>query len=332
MVRFDPRYFSMRSVCPVCGNAEDELLYCAPMAEPPVRDWIDSHFRNQGVIDWTILAGTDYALARCTACALIFQKAAPGATTLEALYTGMISDSFLATFENGLLTIDAFQKIAGELALLFRATGKHPAEIRLLDYGSGYGRWGRVARAMGATVYATEIGDGKMRALADLGIRTIDDAEVDALRFDVVHTEQVFEHLVSPRETFVRLAGRTDGVLKISVPRYEPIAALLKTDGITRRSAFGDMLDGAVLRKKDAQFGAVQPLEHLNMFSPKSVALLAEAGHMQITGTVRRRATTLDLSSAKDAARSTLQIAKAVAREVVTRNTGYYLFRPKRVD
>jgi len=328
----NPAYFSMRSACPVCDGIDQDLLYAAPMTTPPVRDWIESHFRRQGIVDWTMLSGTDYTLVRCRACALIYQQAAPNAAMLETLYTRMISDSFLATFENGLLTIDAFQKIAGELALLFRATGKHPSDIRFLDYGSGYGRWGRVARALGASVFATEIGDDKLRAMADLGIRTIDDAEIDTMRFDIVHTEQVFEHLVTPRETFIRLAARTDGLLKISVPRYEPVAALLKTKGMTRRSAFGDMLDGAPPRKEDAQYGALLPLEHLNMFSPKSMAVLAEAGRMRITSTVRRRSTTLDFSGATGLARSAVQVAKAFAREVSGANSGYYLFQPLRGD
>jgi 2-polyprenyl-3-methyl-5-hydroxy-6-metoxy-1,4-benzoquinol methylase len=330
MTRYNPAYFSARTACPVCDASDQDLLYAAPMTDTPVREWIESHFRRQGTVDWDMLAGTDYALARCGGCALIYQQAAPNATMLEELYTRMISDTFLATFENGLLTVDAFQKIAGELALLFKATGKHPADIRFLDYGSGYGRWGRVARALGASVYATEIGDDKLRAMAGLGIRTIEDAEIDAMRFDIVHTEQVFEHLVTPRETFVRLAASTDGILKVSVPRYEPVAALLKSKGVTHRSAFGDMVEGARSRKEDAQFGALMPLEHLNMFSPKSMTMLAQAGGMRITGTARRRATTLDLSGAKGVARSAVQVAKAFARELPISNTGYYLFQPVR--
>ncbi len=41
----------------------------------------------------------------------------------------------------------------------------------MLDYGMGYGRLARVARAFGATVFATEIGEDKHRLAATLGVQ-----------------------------------------------------------------------------------------------------------------------------------------------------------------
>ena len=239
----DAAYFVARDACPVCGSAESRILYAAPYTRDPVRGFVDSHYRHQGHVDWRYLEGTDFVLSSCGACDLIWQRHAPNDVLMDNIYNVMIDPSGLYRLAMNYLTVDSFESVAGELSLLFRLVDKHPTAIRFLDYGFGYGRWARVALALGATVFATEISPDKIAYAHAMGIVIVTDDDLKSERFDIIHTEQVFEHLSAPREAFGRLARAmaVKGLFKVAIP---PAGA------IRRRLASTGMIDAS-------------PLEHL---------------------------------------------------------------------
>jgi hypothetical protein len=325
---FNAEHFQLRERCPVCSAADNPDIYRCALTADPVRSFIATHYAPQGQVDWSLFQGTDYVLAECGGCGLIYQRAVPNAALLDALYNRMISPAFLEGVERERLTIDNFNQIAGETAVLLRMAGKPPSEVRWLDYGFGHGRWARVARAMGTQVYATEIGEEKKAAAAALGVRIVSDAEVDAMRFDVVHTEQVLEHLAEPGRDFARLAAVTAGILKVAVPRHRNLHALLAAKGMTPRSPIGRALRGEALSQEDDTYVAVQPLEHLNTFCARTMERLAADNRMRIVSRVRRAAVPIDLSDARRLRGSLVQLGKMAAKMIIRPDGGYYLFRP----
>lgn len=329
-MRVNHDYFRAREGCPVCGGTDTETLFAGAMDESPVRDLIASHFSRQGTIDWEMLAGTDFALALCRACQTIYQVAEPNDAVLTAIYTRMIDAAFLDPFEQAQLTIGRFNEIAGELAILFAMTGKPAGNVTFLDYGAGYGSWARVARAMGATVYVTEIGEEKAAAAAALGLKVISDADIDTMRFDIVHTEQVFEHLTHPRETFARLAAATARVFKIAVPPQRNAANVLRRKGLASQSPFDRMASGGRRQRDDAVYMAVQPLEHLNLFSRRALDGLAKDHGMRIVTRTRRRMVAVDVTSARGFLYSISGLARSIASLLLRRDTGYTLLQPAR--
>jgi hypothetical protein len=303
---FNAEHFQLRERCPVCSAADNPDIYRCALTADPVRSFIATHYAPQGQVDWSLFQGTDYVLAECGGCGLIYQRAVPNAALLDALYNRMISPAFLEGVERERLTIDNFNQIAGETAVLLRMAGKPPSEVRWLDYGFGHGRWARVARAMGAQVYATEIGEEKKAAAAALGVRIVSDAEVDAMRFDVV----------------------TAGILKVAVPRHRNLHALLAAKGMTPRSPIGRALRGEALSQEDDTYVAVQPLEHLNTFCARTMERLAADNRMRIVSRVRRAAVPIDLSDARRLRGSLVQLGKMAAKMIIRPDGGYYLFRP----
>src|SRR3984885_14505438 len=169
------KFFETRSRCPVCGDPSRDEFFASPMASGSVRCFIESHYRAQGNVDWRLLEGTDFALCECPSCELIYQLHVPKSSVLNALYNQMIDPIFLKKLEEERLTIANFQSIAGELSVLFEITNKHPGEVNFLDYGFGHGRWSRVARAMGAKVFAVETGDAKREYGRSIGVEVIED-------------------------------------------------------------------------------------------------------------------------------------------------------------
>ncbi|WP_342363200.1 class I SAM-dependent methyltransferase [Terrarubrum flagellatum] len=321
-------HFVERACCPACASVNTVEIYAAPLNEPPVRDFIASHYATQGEVNWSYLSGTDYVLDECADCELIFQRFIPNDALLNHIYCEMIDPEKLSRVENSRLTIDTFHRIAGEMDVLFRLAGKPPAEIRFLDYGYGHGRWARVARAMGAEVYATEIGEDKIASAAALGVRMIPDAEIDNMRFDIVHTEQVFVHLVDPAATFKRLAAVTDGIMKVAVPTQTRAKELVQSKGLTAASPFKKIVAGETLSRQDLTYISLQPLEHLNTYSVKTFERLCAAHGMRIISRTRRASIPLNIMTPKLALGSLKRAASMIAKTILPPVSAYFVMSP----
>jgi hypothetical protein len=322
--------FTTRDVCPVCSSRQYDVFYSCEMTKDPVRGFIESHYQDQGRTSWSLLEQAEFALCECAQCGLVFQKNVPTDRMLENLYTKMIDPGFLSELERSRLTLHNFSTIAGELMVLFKKTGKHPGQIRFLDFGFGSGRWARVARALGAEVFVTEIGDEKYKTAASLGITVIPDEAVDTETFDIVHTEQVFEHLVEPGREFRRLARATTGLMKIAVPRGGDLRNHIAKAGVPSCSPFRLSAEETAFGKDEYVYAAILPLEHLNAFTPQTIAYLAKQNGMVIRSRVRQADVMIEQQNLKGFLKSAARVGKEAARAILKPNTGYYLLQPER--
>ena len=328
----DSAWFVARHACPVCGSEDSDILFSGPYARGPVRGFVESHYRHQGQVDWRYLEGTDFVLSACLGCDSLYQKHVPNAFLLDNVYNVMIAQEGLIKVAMGYLTVDSFEAVAGELATLFRLTGKPPGEIRFLDYGLGYGRWGRVAAAMGARVFATEISPEKIAFARALGIEIVTESELRRMRFTLIHTEQVFEHLTEPGAAFAALAQtlEPEGIFKVAIPPAGGIRGSLAARGMIDASPleYRWHSDAGTRRAaKHTDYISVIPLEHLNVFSAKAMRMLADRNGVTLISTARRAAVPVSFLNGQAAARSLLQAAKVMLRPVFRRDSGYYLFR-----
>jgi SAM-dependent methyltransferase len=324
----DDRRFEARISCPVCDNGATTRIYSAAYDAEPVRSLIQSSYQRQGVIDWEILSGVPFEVDHCSVCDLIFQVQRPNSAMMEEIYTKFIGASFLEEVERSFLTLDQFHRIAGELTVLFEMIGKHPADIKVLDFGMGHGRWARVARGMGASVYVTEIGEEKRALAGKLGLEMIDDGDIDSMSFDIIHTEQVLEHLALPGRDFARLARALapGGVFKAAVPYRGKLAELLATKGMPTVSMFA--AGGAKTIPGEAEaFSSIQPLEHLNAFSPRTIGWLAERNGLKTVSAVRRRSVMVDTWGATGLLRGARKIGVELAKATIRPSIGYHLLR-----
>jgi hypothetical protein len=90
--------------------------------------------------------------------------------------------------------------------------------------------------------------------------------EIAYHRFDLVNTEQVFEHLVDRYATVLHLARSLlpGGLLKISVPPSGDIQRRLRAN------------DWKAPKSTRNSLNAVAPLEHVNCYAVRSLLALAE--------------------------------------------------------
>jgi len=244
----------------VCESPPRRELYRSRFDEPPIRDVL---FRLYGKLtpdDLGLLAGGEYVLEQCPSCTLVWQRFAPNEPLYEIVYSWI--DVGLERQD----TLEWSESAVEEILLVLHLLDRPPSEIGVLDFGMGWGRWARLAGALGCRASGIESVEKMAEHARSNGVEVL---RLDALpdrAFDFVNSEQVFEHLVEPREPLRRLAGALadDGWLKINVPQG---------NDIERRLAKGDWAAG---RRTSGSLVAVAPLDHLNCFTTRALEALGE--------------------------------------------------------
>jgi len=216
------------------------------------------------------LDGISYTLMECGACGLVYQREAPDDDLVEALYERWIDpEDSLARMRAHDLGL--YAGYAQEIMQAFHALARPPASLKVLDFGMGWGRWPALARGFGAQVFGSEISDVRLAHARSVGIESVAWNDLPGQSFDLINTEQVFEHLVEPRETLAQLARALapDGLLKISVPNGTNIHRLLRT------------MDWGAPKFTRNSLNAVAPLEHLNCYDAGALRALGATAGLQ---------------------------------------------------
>jgi hypothetical protein len=136
-----------------------------------------------------------------------------------------------------------------------------------LDYGMGWALWAKIAAKLGCDSHGSDLSSVRMEYARGHGVKTIDADQIGGPQFHFINLEQVMEHLARPREVAERLAAALlpNGILKISVPSGERVDAIVQK-----------LLRGRSSGTRD-DLMPVQPLEHVNTYTTKSLKRLAEA-------------------------------------------------------
>jgi SAM-dependent methyltransferase len=198
-VRTDVMTPAPRPVCPVCEGTDIRDDSARWRSGDPARDW---------------------TMSRCGRCRTVFVDPLPDASTLAAAYP----DDFYGVRRNDTERIEEWF-----LSRRLRLAG--PVEgLRVLDVGSGDGKFLRRCRAAGAAVVmGVEPSARGREATAALGIDVVADLSgIDAgERFDVVTLWHSFEHVADPRATAEAVAARVapGGRVLVAVPNVESFEA-----------------------------------------------------------------------------------------------------------
>jgi SAM-dependent methyltransferase len=249
-------HFVERRSCPGCDVEAYAVLRRAAFTAPEVWDFLERYYA--GRVKPADLAGAAFEVRRCEACGLLWQ-----AWILDADGARRLYEEWICARESLAKKTDAdialYEGYAAEAALIARRIGRRPGEIRVLDFGMGWGAWCRMAMAHGYDVAGFEVSPQRCAYARQRGVRVIE--SLDALeRYDYIHCNQTLEHVPDPAETLARLAAALAprGVVRLSVPDGRGMEEALAAPGW--RAA------------KDA----LHPLEHVNCFTPDALEALAE--------------------------------------------------------
>lgn len=262
--------FVSRDDCPACGSAAVEALYCRNFAEEPIRGFIESYYHA----DPRLLAAGDYELVRCRACTLLFQRWVGDDALLAELYGVWLESDVPPEADyhyREAISAVAQSRDGHEIMAAAAHMKLSPADMTTLDFGMGWALWARIAQALGCRSYGNELSPARIEFARKHGITTVTDEEIGEARFHFINTEQVFEHVAKPGELARRLAAalKPGGILKISVPSGEGADRIVAA-----------LNAGAALSNEELM--PVQPLEHVNCFTGRSIESLAGANGLRV--------------------------------------------------
>ena len=264
--------FTARTDCPACGGVITRCLYECPYDQPPIADYVRDYYEAVGIVEMERLCGAEYRLLQCERCGLVYQQEVPDDALLERLYEHWIDPELARSRDRQRRDLGAYSMHAQEILQLLATLGRSPREVRVLDFGMGWGDWASMARSLGCETFGVEISRSRIEHAGKLGIPIVDPGRLADTRFDLINAEQVFEHLAEPLEIMRTLASalRPGGLLKVCVPNGRSIVRRLRRP------------DWSAPRDTRRSLHAVQPLEHLNCFDHGALVAMGRRAGLRV--------------------------------------------------
>ena len=208
-------------------------------------DFLETFYR--GRIPLEQLSEHSYRVAVCRRCQFIYQDPMLDDGGMQALYQDWIDNEQSRRKKQG-AGANLFKRYAGQIQTLLRMLPDRPNQLRVLEYGMGWGYWSRMAQAYGLDVTGFELSDERREYARAMGLKVITELPSPGAHFDCLYANQVFEHLPDPLATLRQLCARqaSGGLVYIREP-----------DG--RGSAHRRRRQGW-----SPDLAAIHPLEHIN--------------------------------------------------------------------
>ena len=237
-----------RIECPFCNNKKFNLLYRKRFDSEEVKKFLTNYYLNNSKI-CKILGSNFYEIAECIKCKGLFQKNIPDEELSLFIYEELISSQ--TSFDKKMsFTSLNFNEYLSDAIIIENLIKKKNNEIKILEFGSGWGFWTRFMKSMNFEVETLEISPSRIDYLKQTKVNNYKNlSEIDK-QYDVIFSNQVLEHIPFPLETLkdLKIKLKDDGIMFHKFP-----SSFL----------FKKKLSKNYLPKKDC----AHPLEHINIFN-----------------------------------------------------------------
>ena len=246
--------FVERDACPRCGDPEPRLLLDLPYRDPGLARFIENFYHGRVPLEQ--LEGASYRVVQCRRCEMLYQDQILDSSGMQSLYEDWV-DQERSLQKKQQKQAQLEQQYRSQLKTLSKLFDRSPDQVRILEFGMGWGYWSLQARNHGFRVSGFELSQKRRAHASSMGVDSIDRLPL-AAAFDCIYANQVFEHLPEPRQTLMSLVAclLPGGFIYLRVPDGRGLAAALE-----RRGWSADM-------------EAVHPLEHINCFTRKTLVQL----------------------------------------------------------
>jgi 2-polyprenyl-3-methyl-5-hydroxy-6-metoxy-1,4-benzoquinol methylase len=255
-----PVGFQQRESCPLCESNSSRLLVEIPYSDQRLVEFIERFYR--GRVAYKSLRSESYRVVLCQQCDFIYQDSILDEKGMQTLYEDWI-DHQQSLLKKQTAGTKLYRQYADQIQTLARLLKPRPDQVRILDYGMGWGYWSRMAQAHGFDVAGFELSKQRREYARNMGITVIDTLPAGLAGFDCVYANQVFEHLPDPKQALADICRqlKPQGIVCIRVPDGRGVAASLEQRGWS------------------PELGAIHPLEHINCFTRKTLlSFAAKAG------------------------------------------------------
>jgi 2-polyprenyl-3-methyl-5-hydroxy-6-metoxy-1,4-benzoquinol methylase len=245
--------FYESSKCKIC-NQLGESIYSKKYDDENIKFYLINYYGEKKYENFKDqISHVKYELLKCDDCKFIWQKYIPNENFSIDLYEKIIDndESLKKSKKKYHNQKKSFYKEIKKIIGKF-----DEKKINILDFGAGWGHWLMSGLNLPYNSYAFELSPSKIKFLLLNKIKVLNFETINSYQnyFHYIRMDQVLEHLDKPNLTLeiIKKLGRKDCIFYISVP------------------------DGAkIINNKNKiikiQKGPIQPLEHLNCFSKKSL-------------------------------------------------------------
>ena len=248
--------FLRRESCPLCSSVEQRELCDLGYDHPEMAAFIERFYGGRVTVSQ--LAAGRFRVVACSQCDFIYQDSMLDDSGMQNLYHDWV-DQAASLNKKQQASAGLYRQYAGQMQTLSRLFEQPPHQVRVLDFGMGWGYWCRMAQAHGFAVSGLELASNRRDHARQWGLTVIETLDPDVGEFDFIYVNQVFEHLPDPLATLRELCQslNRDGILHIRVPDGRGV------DQQLQRHGWSPAID------------AVHPLEHINCFTRASLIRLA---------------------------------------------------------
>lgn len=261
--------FLTRNNCPVCNGCTFSQLLSLPYQDPILTSYLEAFYNSQGFIDFSYLNDVDYVILKCLDCNFIFQQNIPSDELMEILYDKWIDPIKVFNSIDGVQDVEHFLEYAKHIANVIRHFNKKPQELLFLDFGMGWGHWCRVAQSYDCKVYGNELSSTRIEYAKKIGVEVISWESISIMKFDLINTDNVFEHISTPMEvlSYLKKSLKPDGLIRLYVPNSKNVE---------------NQIENLKLGKtKLRNINAIAPLEHINSFNYESLIEMGKKAGLQ---------------------------------------------------
>lgn len=236
-----------RLKCPICNLSPINQIANIPYNSDLIREYLD--WKYEVVPDE--LFDLTYIVNKCS-CGMLWQEEVLEEKKLIKLYGEFINPKLKC--ENKInAPKPTFYGEARQLGYISNRFNKPQKEIKVLDYGAGWGRWATMSSAFGLTTSVYEPSKEIQQYLESKNHNCV--TSIDH-KYDFINLEQVLEHVLDPIELLRTLYDGLNegGILHIGVPDSREVLNGLKNNNWKVRPDKNLM-----------------PLEHINGFTHKTL-------------------------------------------------------------
>ena len=260
----------LRDKCPICNCASSKIIFNHNFNEELIKEYMDVAY--QGNSDIEFLEDVNFMIVTCKRCNFSYQKYVLNEVRLDELYNKWINPDLAKEWNDNSDKAQIKQTFLNMLKYAKHHLRMKPENIRVLDYGAGFGDSLFIAKELGFDAYAYEYSFERIKILEEKGIKTIDSKS--EIKFDFIISNQVLEHVTYPLYLLKDISSKLKehGIIYISVPNCPLIERNLK--------AVENIKDAKELHKAllKASVGAFQ---HINFFTNKTLKLLVKKSDLK---------------------------------------------------
>lgn len=249
--------FKERKICEICNSSNTADILATDFTNEILSSFLKEYYK--GKIPEGYFAKMPFIVTKCRDCSFIWQKYVLNNTTSDKLYTTWINPGeSLKKKMNAKSKL--YQKYAKEAQFISTLFKKNPHEIRVLDFGMGWGYWCLMMKAHGYNVTGFEIAADRIAHAKSNCITALEsDEDLYSKEFNFINLEQVLEHVPDPQRLLQKLVATlsAEGIVHIAVPD-------------------GSEVENKILSPNwKPEHDAIHPLEHINCFTPQTLIHIA---------------------------------------------------------